>query len=120
MCRGEWDRLRIEQVITNLLANAVKFGAGEPVRVALTCSPALATISVRDEGIGIARADHERIFELFHRTPTERPFGGLGLGLWIARQIVGAMGGSIEVKSALSQGAEFLVTLPQASLEDGS
>jgi signal transduction histidine kinase/integral membrane sensor domain MASE1 len=112
-CRGRWDRLRIEQVLINLLANAVKFGAGEPVRVVLVCSPAFATLSVHDQGIGIARQDHQRIFELFHRTPTERPFGGLGLGLWIARQIVTAMGGSIDVKSALSQGAEFIVSLPR-------
>lgn len=112
-CTGRWDRLRVEQVLTNLLTNAVKFGAGEPVRVALVCSPSLATISVRDQGIGIARQDHQRIFELFHRSPTERPFGGMGLGLWIARQIVTTMGGSIEVKSALSQGAEFIVSLPR-------
>ena len=58
--------------------------------------------------------DHEKIFELFHRTPTERPFGGMGLGLWIASQVVAAMGGSIEVKSALTQGAEFIVSLPRA------
>jgi signal transduction histidine kinase len=114
-CPGQWDRLRIEQVLTNLLGNAIKFGGGEPVRVTFTCSASLATISVRDQGIGIARQDHQRIFELFHRTPTERPFGGMGLGLWIARQIVMTMGGSIEIKSALSQGAEFIVSLPRNS-----
>ena len=112
-CRGAWDPLRTEQVLMNLLTNAAKFAAGEPIRVTLACSPSAALLSVRDQGIGVARQDHERIFELFHRSPTERPFGGMGLGLWIARQIVHAMGGTIEVKSALSQGAEFIVSLPR-------
>lgn len=112
-CLGSWDRLRIDQVVTNLVVNALKYGAGEPIRIALACSPTTAQLTVRDHGIGIDWKDQSRIFDRFEQSSTPRPFGGLGLGLWIVRQIVSAMGGSITVMSELGAGAEFTVTLPR-------
>ncbi len=112
-CVGRWDRMRIEQILANLLANAIKFGAGEPIELVLSCAETHATLTVRDGGIGIAPQDHERIFGRFQQTDAHQPFGGLGLGLWISRQVVSAMGGTIEVKSELGAGAEFVVRLPR-------
>ncbi len=112
-CPGRWDRLRVEQVLGNLLVNAVKFGPGKPIHVVLACEPTVATLSVRDEGVGIAKDDQGRIFERFEQGRTPRPFGGLGLGLWIARQIVLAMEGTIAVRSEQGQGSEFTIVLPR-------
>ncbi|WP_242392555.1 PAS domain-containing sensor histidine kinase [Anaeromyxobacter oryzisoli] len=106
------DRLRIEQVLTNLLANALKYGAGAPVRVSLRREGALAILEVADHGIGIAPEDQARIFEQFERAVSARHYGGLGLGLWIARQLVDASGGAIHVESAPGRGATFWVALP--------
>lgn len=109
---GEWDRLRLEQVVTNLLANAFKFGEGRPICLSLSASECTAELSVADQGIGIAPEDFERIFRQFERVVVRRSFGGLGMGLYIARQIVEAHGGRIEVESAEARGATFKVTLP--------
>ncbi len=112
---GHWDRMRLEQVTTNLLGNAIKYGAGRPIDVALRADPSTARLVVRDRGIGIAEEDQRRIFERFERAASERQYGGLGLGLWIVRRIVEALGGAIQVKSAPGEGAEFVVTLPRDS-----
>jgi PAS domain S-box-containing protein len=109
---GHWDRLRLEQVITNLVDNALKYGAGKPVHVHLHADAHHAHLRVKDEGIGIAPEYLSRIFERFERAVSERHYGGLGLGLYITRTIVEAMGGSIQVESALGQGALFTVVLP--------
>jgi len=109
---GEWDRSRIDQVITNLLANAIKYGRGAPIAVAVRAEPERAVIEVRDGGIGIAEEDQRRIFERFERAASPRQFSGLGLGLWITRSIVEAHGGTIAVESAPGQGACFVVQLP--------
>jgi signal transduction histidine kinase len=112
---GFWDRLRLEQVVTNLLANAIKYGEGHPIELSVAqLGPDAARLIVRDHGIGIAPADQQRIFERFERTAPEREFGGLGLGLWISGQIARALGGSIAVESQLGAGATFTVTLPLA------
>lgn len=111
--RGNWDRLRIEQVITNLFSNALKFGKGKPVRVELTTRDSSARLLVRDHGIGISKADQERVFDRFERAVSERHFGGLGLGLYISRQLAGAHGGAISVESAPGEGATFIVELPR-------
>ena len=109
---GRWDPLRIEQVIANLLSNACKYGAGKPIRVEVGMAGERARLSVRDHGIGIAPADRERIFERFERAASARHYGGLGLGLYITRQVVEAHGGTIWVASHAGAGSTFSVELP--------
>ncbi|MFL5812550.1 MAG: CHASE domain-containing protein [Bdellovibrionia bacterium] len=109
---GEWDRLRIDQVVTNLITNAAKYGPGKPVYVSVTEEAGEAKISIRDEGIGIAPEHHRRIFERFERAVEDSGISGLGLGLYITRQILEAHGGNIQVESQVGQGATFIVTLP--------
>jgi signal transduction histidine kinase len=112
-CAGTWDRVRVDQVLVSLITNAIKFGPGQPVEVTVKAKPDEAVVSVRDHGIGIKPADKERIFERFERAVSMRHFGGLGLGLWLTRQVVDAQGGSISVKSEPGQGSEFIVVLPR-------
>lgn len=109
---GVWDRLRIDQVVSNLVANALKYGRGRPVEIAVTRGEDHAIVQVTDHGIGIAAAEQMKIFERFERAVESRAFGGFGLGLWIARQIVEASRGTIEVASAPNEGATFSVRLP--------
>jgi PAS domain S-box-containing protein len=109
---GRWDRIRLEQVITNLLSNALKYGSGQPVTISASLIDGAAQFSVEDRGIGIAPQDQERIFGRFERAVSVRHYGGLGLGLFIVWQIVQAMGGTVRVVSALGQGAKFTVQLP--------
>lgn len=111
--RGCWDRIRTKIVITNLVSNALRFGAGKPIRVECRDLGARVSMAVSDHGIGVAPADHERIFERFGRAVSSRHYGGLGLGLWITREILSQMGGSIAVESTLGQGATFTVELPK-------
>lgn len=110
---GSWDRMRLEQVMNNLLSNALKFGDGKPILVRLSGDEQAAKVSVIDQGIGIAAHDLERIFHQFERVTGNRTIGGLGMGLYIARQIVEAHGGHIEVESARGAGSRFQVTLPR-------
>ena len=111
--RGVWDEFRIEQVLTNLLTNALRYGRGKPVEMMLSKAGDTARITVRDQGIGIAPEDQERIFEQFERTDDSRKHAsGLGLGLYITRKIVGLHGGRIEVESRPGEGALFHVELP--------
>ncbi|MCY1018980.1 CHASE domain-containing protein [Pyxidicoccus sp. MSG2] len=110
--RGRWDRLRLEQVLTNLVSNALKYGQGTPVDVRVRGDGSAAFLEVRDRGIGIAREDAERIFDRFERAVSSRHYGGLGLGLFITRQLVEALGGSIAVESLPGQGSTFTVRLP--------
>ena len=110
---GVWDEFRIEQVLTNLLTNALRYGGGKPVEVAIAERDGLATMSVEDRGIGVAEADHDRIFEQFERTEDSRKHAaGLGLGLYITREIVRAHGGTIALESVAGEGSLFRVTLP--------
>ena len=109
---GTWDRVRLDQVITNLLSNALKYGAGKPIRVSLGIEQDEAVLEVLDHGIGIDPEDQSRLFGRFERLVSERHFGGLGLGLWIVRQIVEELGGRVTVTSAPGEGAAFVVRLP--------
>ena len=111
---GQWDRLRLDQVLTNLLSNAVKYGRGNPVRVELSATPEAVRVDVRDSGIGIGAEHVSRLFHRFERAVSERNYGGFGLGLWIARQMVEVLGGHITVRSELGVGSTFSVELPRA------
>jgi PAS domain S-box-containing protein len=111
---GTSDRMRLEQVAENLLTNAIKYGAGQPILVRMEATPEQVTLTVKDQGIGIAPEHQARIFERFERAVSDRNYGGLGLGLYITRTLVQAMGGDIGVQSALGQGATFTVNLPRA------
>jgi PAS domain S-box-containing protein len=110
---GRWDRVRTEQVLTNLLSNAMKFGARRPIEMNVEATDTNVRISVRDHGIGISREDQARIFGRFERAVPTRHFGGLGLGLYISVQILRAQQGSLRVESEPGQGACFIVDLPR-------
>jgi len=109
---GYVDRLRLEQIVTNLLTNAVKFGAGNPIDVKLERVQDRARLSIKDFGIGIALEDQTKIFERFERAVSERSFGGMGLGLYIVKELVNAHGGATWVESKKGEGACFVVELP--------
>ncbi|MCY0999316.1 ATP-binding protein [Myxococcus sp. MISCRS1] len=110
---GRWDRLRLEQVVTNLIDNAVKYGAGKPIVLSLEQGPSRARLKVRDQGIGIAPEHLPRLFGRFERAVSERHYGGLGLGLYITRTLVEAMGGRVRVESEQGRGSIFTVDLPR-------
>ena len=109
---GEWDREQLERVVTNLLTNAIKFGAGKPIDISVTPQKGGACLQVKDAGLGIAEEDQGKLFKRFERVAPLMHFGGLGLGLYISREIVNAHGGTIQARSAPGQGACFVVTLP--------
>jgi signal transduction histidine kinase len=106
------DRLRLEQVLNNLVTNAIKYGAGRPVGIHLEEREEQAAILVRDQGIGVAPEDQARIFGRFERATATRQSESLGLGLYIAKEIVTAHGGTITVISESGKGATFQVLLP--------
>jgi PAS domain S-box-containing protein len=108
---GSWDRARLEQALTNVLSNAFKFGEGSPIEVTLDGDAETVRARVRDHGIGLPPEEQERIFQRFGRAAHTRGYGGLGLGLWIARQAIEAMGGKIGVHSMPGEGATFEVVL---------
>jgi PAS domain S-box-containing protein len=109
---GHWDRGRIEQVVENLLGNAIKYGSGKPIQVEVTADPERARLVVRDQGIGIEAEALPRIFNKFERASSARHFGGLGLGLFIVRQITENHGGTIRASSEPQRGSTFVVELP--------
>lgn len=111
---GQWDPVRLGQVVENLVANALKFGGGKPVEVSVSRQDGEARLVVSDSGIGIAPEDQGRIFDKFARAVSVTNYGGLGLGLWIVRQNVEAHGGAVAVESRPGAGARFTVTLPLA------
>jgi len=107
-----WDRVRIEQVLGNLIANSFKYAAGKAIDIDLMADAEAVTLSVADRGPGVEVADRERIFERFGTTMIAPHAVGLGLGLYIARQIVNAHGGTIHVDDGPEGGATFVVRLP--------
>jgi signal transduction histidine kinase len=108
-----WDTLQIEQVLTNLLTNALKYGRGKPIAVFATDLGERIKLKVADQGMGIAESELGVIFERFERTNAAKKYTGLGLGLYIARQLVLAHGGQVSVQSQLGQGSAFTVELPR-------
>jgi signal transduction histidine kinase/CheY-like chemotaxis protein len=112
--KGRWDAMRLDQVLTNLLSNAIKYGQGRPIALEIEPSAAgdVVCVRVRDHGMGIAPEHQSRIFERFERVVPDRHLGGIGLGLWIARQFIETMGGTISVASTVNEGSTFSVTLP--------
>ncbi|HUL59074.1 MAG TPA: HAMP domain-containing sensor histidine kinase [Anaeromyxobacteraceae bacterium] len=109
---GAWDPGRVDQVVSNLLSNAIKYGGGRPVSLRAEARGATALLSVTDRGMGIAPEDHERIFQRFERAGGSQGIAGMGLGLWITREIVVRLGGTVCVESRLGAGARFTVELP--------
>ncbi|WP_170205872.1 ATP-binding protein [Archangium gephyra] len=109
---GRWDRLRLEQAVTHLLENAIKFGQGKPLEVRVEPGPDTVRLVVQDQGIGFPSEAKARIFEKFERAVSERHYGGLGLGLFLTRQIVESHGGTIFVESTPEKGSTFTVVLP--------
>jgi len=112
---GLWDRTQLEQALTNLLGNAMKFGAGRPIELEVEALGDRARLIVRDQGIGISSEALERVFGRFERAVSAREYGGLGLGLFLTRQIVEAHGGTVQASSQPGQGATFVLELPASS-----
>ena len=112
--RGTWDRLRLEQVVTNLLTNAIRYGQGAPIRVDVTADAEAVCFHVTDGGIGIASEVRSRIFDRFERAVDANEVSGLGLGLFITKQIVEAHAGHVTVVSEVGRGSTFEVALPRA------
>jgi signal transduction histidine kinase len=110
---GRWDRLRLDEVITNFLSNAIKYGAGKPIQIRVSATKAAATLEIEDHGIGISPVDQQRLFERFARVVSPEHYGGFGLGLWIVKLLVEAMGGKVAVRSAVGAGSVFSAELPR-------
>ncbi len=109
---GTWDKFRVETIVSNLLGNALKFGAGRPIDVTVEALPAGAAIEVRDRGIGVPLDRAEQLFEPFERGAGVSGYAGFGLGLWIGRQLARAMGGSLTVSEVDGGGSRFRLQLP--------
>lgn len=116
---GCWDRLRLDQIVSNLVANAVKYGEGRPIIVSVQADAQTAVLTVADRGIGMSAEQQRHLFERFQRTRARRQYGGFGLGLWITKKIVDAMGGEIHVESRPGAGSTFRVHLPRQAVLRG-
>jgi PAS domain S-box-containing protein len=112
---GLWDRSRIDQVISNLVSNATRYAAGTPIEIAVTSEGGAAVLEVRDRGPGVPAGELGRIFDRFERCAPMRHYGGLGLGLYVVRQITEAHGGSVTADNRSDGGARFIVRLPVRS-----
>jgi signal transduction histidine kinase len=110
---GCWDRLRLQQICTNLISNAIRYGAAHPIAIAVSGDEEWASLRVQDHGIGISEADQQRIFERFERGGQQRNPAGFGIGLWIVRENCRALGGEVTVQSRPAQGSTFTVRLPR-------
>lgn len=111
---GSWDRSRVEQIVINILSNAIKYAPGAPIVIEVNKVDAGARLQIQDQGPGIAREQQARIFERFERAISSRNITGLGLGLFIVKQIVEAHQGTIRIDSQVGKGSRFTVELPCA------
>ncbi len=116
--KGKFDPLRIEQVLMNLISNALKYGQGKPIEVRVFKQNATGKIIVKDHGIGIPSREKAKIFELFERAVHDNHYKGLGVGLYITNQVIKAHGGKISVDSKEGQGSTFTVELPLKKMKD--
>ena len=112
---GNFDVSRIDQVLSNLLSNAIRYGRGRPIVIGAVSLGQMARFWVEDLGIGIAPEHQARIFQRYERAAPSTNYAGLGLGLWISRQLVEAMGGTLSVRSVLGAGSVFTVDIPRAA-----
>jgi len=104
--------MRVEQLLGNLLSNAIKYAGGKPIRVSVRAGGSEAVVEVRDHGPGIPEAHFDRLFRRFERASSLRHYGGLGLGLFLIREIATAHGGTVSAENAPDGGAVFRVRLP--------
>lgn len=111
---GQWDRARLDQVLSNLVSNAIKYGDGKPVDISVALDADTAILRVQDRGVGIAPQDQARIFERFSRAHSGTA-QGFGLGLWIVQQLVTQHGGTVTVQSEPGVGSTFTAVLPRVS-----
>jgi len=109
---GHWDRARLEEVLRQILSNALRYGKGRPIEITVGLDGDVASVSVRDHGVGIAPEVQDRLFQRFERLAPLRNYGGLGLGLWFARRIVEAHGETIRLWSRPGEGSRFTLELP--------
>ena len=116
---GWWDPVRLDTIITNVLSNAIKFGPGKPITVSVQRVGDAATLTVRDQGIGMSADERARLFRKFSRVAPKENYGGFGLGLWIVEQLVRAHGGSVALESEKGQGTTVTVVLPIDHLRPG-
>jgi PAS domain S-box-containing protein len=116
---GQWDRFRLDEALSNVISNAIKYGAGHPIDIQLQARDKKAVVVVEDHGIGIAPDDLSRIFGRFERTIASKNYGGLGLGLYITRQIVEQHRGSITAENRPTGGARFVIEVPLVSSTEG-
>jgi signal transduction histidine kinase len=112
---GNYDVSRVDQVVTNLVSNAIRYGRGKPIAIGVASEGDRARFWVEDRGIGIPLEHQARIFQQFERVAPSTSYAGLGLGLWISRQLVEAMDGTIAVRSDVNAGSTFTVTLPRGT-----
>jgi len=112
------DETAVEQILENLLSNAIRYGCGQPIEVVFSSDGEKARLSVRDQGIGISDQDQAQIFERFRQLKRHSTSGGFGVGLWVTRQLVRAMRGEIVVSSTPGAGSTFTVTLPLSSRDE--
>jgi two-component system OmpR family sensor kinase len=116
---GFLDPLALEQVIDNLMSNALKFGIGKAVTLRLRSEGRFAKLDVQDRGVGMDQDQQSRIFGRFEQVVTQHSGSGFGVGLWVASRLVAAMNGRISVSSQLGQGSTFTVTLPLEASDPG-
>lgn len=111
-CVAACDRFRIEQVLSNLLNNALRYGRNRPVSISLKAINDQVEFAVKDQGLGISKKDQLKVFSRFQRAIPASEVSGLGLGLYIAKQIIEAHNGKIKVESELGSGSTFTFSIP--------